>query len=101
LTTLLLLLLFFFFNKNNNNKIKHISLYILCIYNIVSTPLIKIIEDNSEPADECDMSFLNDVLEQYNRNLHQQGLRTRMFEKEMCAHEEALRVFHSIKTSFY
>jgi hypothetical protein len=46
------------------------------------------------------MSFLNDVLEQYNRNLHQQGLRTRMFENEMCAHDEALRVFYSIQNHF-
>ena len=36
------------------------------------------IEDNSEPVDEADMSFLNDVLEQYHQTLHQQGLRTRM-----------------------
>lgn len=46
------------------------------------------------------MSFLNDVLEQYQHNLHQQGLRTRMFNKKICAHDEALRfLFYFI--SFY
>jgi hypothetical protein len=70
--------------KNNNKKNKN---SILSIYNIVPTPIIEIIEDNSQPIDECDMSFLNDVLEQYQHNLHQQGLRTRMFhlKKNVCA----------------
>jgi hypothetical protein len=64
------------FIKNNNKKIIHYS--ILSIYNIVTTPKIEIIEDDSQPMDEGDMSFLNDVLEQYQHNLHHQGLRTRM-----------------------
>ncbi|CAF0980387.1 unnamed protein product [Rotaria sordida] len=38
----------------------------------VSTPIIEIIEDNSEPIDECDMTFLTEVLAQYNQNLHHQ-----------------------------
>ncbi|CAF1287039.1 unnamed protein product [Rotaria magnacalcarata] len=38
----------------------------------VSTPLIEIIEDNSEPIDECDMTFLTEVRAQYNQNLHHQ-----------------------------
>ncbi|CAF2975896.1 unnamed protein product, partial [Rotaria socialis] len=37
-----------------------------------SPPIIEVVEDNSEPTDEYDMSFLNDVLEQYNHNLHHQ-----------------------------
>ena len=41
--------------------------------------MIEVVEDDNEPANEDDMSFLNDVLKQYNHNLHQQGLRTRMF----------------------
>ncbi|CAF0792217.1 unnamed protein product [Rotaria sp. Silwood1] len=39
-----------------------------------STPKIEIIEDNSEPIDECDMTFLTEVLAQYNQSLHHQGL---------------------------
>lgn len=78
------------YNINFKNK-RNLFLYILSIYNIASPPIIEVVEDNSEPADEYDMSFLNDVLEQYNQNLHHQGLRTRMFEKKetmrMCAHE--------------
>ncbi|CAF1526533.1 unnamed protein product [Rotaria sp. Silwood1] len=37
-----------------------------------SPPIIEVVEDNSEPADEDDMSFLNDILEQYNHNFHLQ-----------------------------
>ncbi|CAF3679720.1 unnamed protein product, partial [Rotaria sordida] len=37
-----------------------------------SPPIIEVVEDNSEPVDEDDMSFLNDVLEQYNQNLYLQ-----------------------------
>ncbi|CAF4046693.1 unnamed protein product, partial [Rotaria sp. Silwood2] len=37
-----------------------------------SPPIIEVVEDNSEPADEDDMSFLNDILEQYNHNLYLQ-----------------------------
>ncbi|CAF3397944.1 unnamed protein product [Rotaria socialis] len=40
--------------------------------NEASTPVIEIIEDNSEPIDECDMTFLTEVLAQYNQNLHHQ-----------------------------
>jgi len=47
---------------------------------IVSTPIIEIIEDNSEPIDEDDMTFLTEVLAQYHHNLHHQGLRL------MCTH---------------
>lgn len=45
---------------------------------LASTPIIEVTEDNSEPLDEADMSFLNEVLEQYQQSLHHQGLRTRM-----------------------
>jgi hypothetical protein len=38
----------------------------------VSTPTIEVIEDNSEPIDEDDMTFLTEVLAQYNHNFHQQ-----------------------------
>lgn len=51
---------------------------------IVSTPVIEIIEDNSEPIDEDDMSFLTEVLAQYNHTLHHQGLPI------MCAHVKYL-----------
>jgi hypothetical protein len=47
---------------------------------IVSTPTIEVIEDNSEPIDEDDMTFLTAVLAQYNHNFHQQGLPIK------CAH---------------
>ncbi len=52
------------------------------MYNIAPTPIIEIIEDDSQPIDEGDMTFLNDVLEQYQHNLRHQGLRTRMFNKK-------------------
>ena len=41
---------------------------------VASTPIIEIIEDDSEPIDENDMTFLTDVLAQYNQNFHHQGL---------------------------
>jgi hypothetical protein len=42
---------------------------------IVSTPIIEVIEDDSESVDEDDMTFLTGVLAQFNPNLHHQGLR--------------------------
>ena len=36
------------------------------------------------------MSFLTDVLEQYNQNFREQGLRTRMY-REFLAHDNILR----------
>jgi hypothetical protein len=41
---------------------------------VVSTPIIEIFEDDSEPIDENDMTFLTEVLAQYNQNFHSQGL---------------------------
>ena len=64
--------------------------------------MIEVVEDNSEPADEDDMSFLNDVLKQYNYNLHQQGLRTRMFRKRyVCAWKKHLYIYMYIYIYIY
>ena len=39
------------------------------------------------------MSFLNDVLEQYQHNLHHQGLRTRMFKKKCVRMKKIFIIF--------
>ena len=84
---------YYLFSKNNNNKKSiYLSIY---IYHIASTPIIEIIEDDSEPADECDMSFLSDILQEYNHNIQQQGLRTRMFKKK-CVRMKKYYYFYFI-----
>jgi hypothetical protein len=50
---------------------------------IVSTPIIEVIEDDSESVDEDDMTFLTGVLAQFNPNLHHQdNLQTSNFQTE-------------------
>jgi hypothetical protein len=70
-------LLFLFNWHGKNPNLFHICLYIY-LYKIASTPIIEIIEDTSEPVDECDMTYLMDVLAQYNP----QGLSVRMLNIE-------------------
>ena len=76
-------------NKRHPHSVSR-PIDLIYVYPIAPTPAIEIIEDDSEPADEGDMSFLTDVLEQYNQNFREQGLRTRM-SRELLAHDNILR----------
>ena len=70
-------------SRKNNKNTSLIRFYVL--YNLAVTHQIEIVEDDSEPVDEHDMSFLNDVLEQYQQTLYHQGLLARMLNTRTVA----------------